>query len=301
MAEELAPLRQLLEGLCRGKGMHICVHDISGVLQSPALALPDRFQVHATAFCDAAKATPRGYRVCVRCKTMANDRAQRERALFYGPCCYGVFKVAQPVEINGRVACIVYLSSLSMDSKREARLRESACSFTGASLARLQAEAETFELVTELEPYLAIARLVAGYIQTLYRQSGQASATEGHWAVEAIRRYAEASWQQSVRLEDVARLYHINSQYAGRLFRRQMGCSFHAYLNRLRLARAARQLREEKDKTVLDVALDCGFPTITYFNRLFLRAYGQSPTSYRQAAAEQLDDAIVARKEESHA
>ena len=162
MAEELAPLRQLLEGLCRGKGMHICVHDISGVLQSPALVLPDRFQVHATAFCDAAKATPRGYRACMRCKTLANDRAQQERALFYGPCCYGVFKVAQPVAINGRVACIVYLSNLSAEPVREARLRESACRFTGASLPRLQAEAEAFEPVTELEPYLAIARLVAG-------------------------------------------------------------------------------------------------------------------------------------------
>lgn len=289
MAEELAPLRQLLEGLCRGKEMHICVHDISGVLQSPALVLPDRFQVHATAFCDAAKATPRGYRACMRCKTLANDRAQQERALFYGPCCYGVFKVAQPVAINGRVACIVYLSNLSAEPVREARLRESACRFTGASLPRLQAEAEAFEPVTELEPYLAMARLVAGYIQALYRQSGQASAAEGHWAVDAIRRYAEASWQQTVRLEDVARLYHINSQYAGRLFRRQMGCSFHAYLNRLRLARAARQLQEERNKTVLDVALDCGFPTITYFNRLFLRAYGQSPTAYRQAAAARQD------------
>ena len=28
--------------------------------------------------------------------------------------------------------------------------------------------------------------------------------------------------------------------------------------------------------------LDCGFPTVTYFNRLFLRQFGKSPTAYRR-------------------
>lgn len=282
MAETLLPPRQLLEGLCRGHGMHICVHDISGVLSSPMLALPYRFRTHDTTYCDAAKGTPRGYRVCLRCKTLANDRAQRERALFCGPCCYGVFKVAQPVEINGRVACIVYLGNLSLDRAREAMLRESACSFTGVSAERLRREAEKLEPVENLEMYLSVARLVAGYIRALYRQSRPAPAASAHWAVEAIRQYAEVSWQQTIRLEDAARLYHINPQYAGRLFRQQMGCTFHEYLNTLRLTRAAERLRREPEKNVLEIALDCGFPTVTYFNRLFLWQFGKSPTAYRQ-------------------
>lgn len=282
MTEELLPLRALLEGLCRGSGMRICVHDISGVLRGPALALPYRFRVHDAPFCAAAKTTPRGYRACLRCKTLANDRAQRERAPFCGPCCYGVFKAVHPVEINGRVACIVYLGNLSADRAREARLLESACRFTGAPLERLQAEAERMERVEDPAQYLAIARLVAGYIAQLYRQNGHPPAGETHWAVEALRQYAEDSWRQTVRLEDAARLYHLNPQYAGRLFRQQMGCSFHAYLSGLRLARTAERLRGEPEKTVLEIALDCGFPTVTYFNRLFLRQYGKTPTAYRQ-------------------
>ena len=45
---------------------------------------------------------------------------------------------------------------------------------------------------------------------------------------------------------------------------------------------AAERLRGEPEKTVLEIALDCGFPTVTYFNRLFLRQYGKTPTAYRQ-------------------
>ena len=61
-----------------------------------------------------------------------------------------------------------------------------------------------------------------------------------------------------------------------------MGCTFHEYLNTLRLTRAAERLCREPEKNVLEIALDCGFPTVTYFNRLFLRQFGKSPTAYRQ-------------------
>ena len=50
----------------------------------------------------------------------------------------------------------------------------------------------------------------------------------------------------------------------------------------LNITRAAERLRREPEKNVLEIALDCGFPTVTYFNRLFLRQFGKSPTAYRQ-------------------
>ncbi len=80
MAETLLPLRQLLEGLCRGHGMHICVHDISGVLSSPMLALPYRFRTHDTTYCDAAQGTPRGYRVWATCRSTARGKRCCARA-----------------------------------------------------------------------------------------------------------------------------------------------------------------------------------------------------------------------------
>ena len=261
MAETLLPLRQLLEGLCRGHGMHICVHDISGVLSSPMLALPYRFRTHDTTYCDAAKGTPRGYRVCLRCKTLANDRAQRERALFCGPCCYGVFKVAQPVEINGRVACIVYLGNLSLDRAREAMLRESACSFTGVSAERLRREAEKLEPVENLEMYLSVARrerALGGGSDSAVRR-GVVAADDSVGGRGAAVPHQPAVRGAAVSPADGLHLSRIPEHPAP-----DPGGGAAA------------------EKNVLEIALDCGFPTVTYFNRLFLRQFGKSPTAYRQ-------------------
>ena len=40
---DLVNLETLLKTLCREDGMHICVHDISGILNSPRLRLPQEY------------------------------------------------------------------------------------------------------------------------------------------------------------------------------------------------------------------------------------------------------------------
>ena len=73
----------------------------------------------------------------------------------------------------------------------------------------------------------------------------------------------------------------MNHQYVGRLFRTQIGTTFHEYLNGVRLQHAAQALREQPEKTVMEIALDCGFQNATYFNRVFREKYGVCPTEWR--------------------
>ena len=54
----------------------------------------------------------------------------------------------------------------------------------------------------------------------------------------------------------------------------------HAYLQRVRLARGATML-QTTDKSVLEVALECGFSDGSYFARQFRGAYGISPRQFQ--------------------
>ena len=99
----------------------------------------------------------------------------------------------------------------------------------------------------------------------------------------ALKEYADAYYGQDLSLTALARLYHYNEKYLGRLFRQQMGLSFHAYLNARRLRQAA-ALLESTNRTVTDIAAAAGFNTVTYFNRQFRSFYGISPTEYRKKA-----------------
>ena len=58
------------------------------------------------------------------------------------------------------------------------------------------------------------------------------------------------------------------------------GCSLSQFVNRLRLERAG-ALLTVSDRTILDIALECGFESASYFCRLFRERFGTTPQEYR--------------------
>lgn len=54
------------------------------------------------------------------------------------------------------------------------------------------------------------------------------------------------------------------------------------YLNHCRLEAAGQSLREQPDRSVTDIALDCGFASPQYFATVFGHQFGCSPREYRQ-------------------
>ena len=62
-----------------------------------------------------------------------------------------------------------------------------------------------------------------------------------------------------------------------------MGTGFIDYLNDYRLTIAERLLKSS-DSSVLEIAEQCGFDNLSYFNRIFKRKYGISPGRWRMQA-----------------
>ena len=60
----------------------------------------------------------------------------------------------------------------------------------------------------------------------------------------------------------------------------EAGASFTVRLNELRLGKAARLLATTA-KRISDIAFECGFNDLSYFNRSFRRRFGLTPTAAR--------------------
>jgi len=56
------------------------------------------------------------------------------------------------------------------------------------------------------------------------------------------------------------------------------------FLNDCRLILAAKVLQEQPDRSVLDVALSCGFSSSPYFATLFGKRFGLAPRDFRRQA-----------------
>jgi AraC-like DNA-binding protein len=63
------------------------------------------------------------------------------------------------------------------------------------------------------------------------------------------------------------------------------GASFSVRLNELRLRKAMDLLVHAGDRRISDIAFDCGFNDLSYFNRCFRRRFGLTPSAARGRSA----------------
>ena len=93
--------------------------------------------------------------------------------------------------------------------------------------------------------------------------------------------YLRTHLDEQLDLEWLARLAGVSPRQTDRLFARLFGESLRACLRRLRLERAALQLRSSR-RRVLAIALDAGFESHESFTRSFSRRFGHNPSAYRR-------------------
>ncbi len=92
--------------------------------------------------------------------------------------------------------------------------------------------------------------------------------------------YIGAHLADPLPLEHLARLAHFSPFHFHRIFRSVVGEPLHAFVRRLRLERAVRQMAHGRAGTLTDIALRCGFGSSSDFSRAFRQAYGFRPRDY---------------------
>jgi AraC-like DNA-binding protein len=82
-------------------------------------------------------------------------------------------------------------------------------------------------------------------------------------------------------LEKTITTLGINRIKINGILKQELGLTFTAYLNKLRLTEAARLLSENDKANVAEIAFSVGYNNVTYFNKLFKDEYGCSPTRFK--------------------
>ena len=96
-----------------------------------------------------------------------------------------------------------------------------------------------------------------------------------------IDRYISTNLLGKISLEEVASYLGMNRTYFCMFFKKHYGKGFADYVNDLRIDKASALLLNE-DRTMADIARECGYKTVPYFNRAFKRSKGVTPGAYRK-------------------
>ena len=102
------------------------------------------------------------------------------------------------------------------------------------------------------------------------------------WQMRRAEEMFCAKLDGSVSLKEVARECGLSVSYFSRAFRRSMGLPPHGWLLQRRIEVAKEKLRE-RQLSVSQVALACGFADQSHMTRVFTRMVGVSPAAWRRA------------------
>lgn len=85
---------------------------------------------------------------------------------------------------------------------------------------------------------------------------------------------------EEIKIENLANMASLSPFYFQRLFSRLVKKPAAEYIKLRRMAKATEDLRQ-KEKRILDIALELGFTSHEHFTRVFKETFGMTPNEYR--------------------
>lgn len=95
-----------------------------------------------------------------------------------------------------------------------------------------------------------------------------------------ICNYIDEHCSEDLNLDDIANMSGFSKFYFSRMFRQFTNVSFYKYVNTKRIAKAS-ELLTEPQNSITDVAINCGFSSLSSFIRMFKIIKGCTPTEFR--------------------
>lgn len=117
------------------------------------------------------------------------------------------------------------------------------------------------------------------YENNLYSQNNKKEITPLNPFAHIIE-YVHNNFNEKILLDEISTYSHYSKSYLIRLFKKNTGKTFSAYLNSYRIYKA-KEMLDDCDKSVLEISQNCGFENVAYFIKTFKKNTGITPHKYR--------------------
>lgn len=98
-----------------------------------------------------------------------------------------------------------------------------------------------------------------------------------------VLEYIHAHLSQDIKLTDLAKLLAMSQFHFSHLFKQSLGISPYQYLLQQRIE-WAKQLLKKTERSIMDIALECGFNSHSHLSKQFRQFTGTTPGMYRRSS-----------------
>jgi AraC-like DNA-binding protein len=99
--------------------------------------------------------------------------------------------------------------------------------------------------------------------------------------LEKVFEFIRLNYASEMSLKDVADMVNMPEVSFSRFFKKRTGRTFIESLNDIRIGHATRKLINST-QTIAEISYRCGFNNLSYFNRMFKRKNGCTPSEFRE-------------------
>lgn len=134
--------------------------------------------------------------------------------------------------------------------------------------------------VVSCSDYLQLSKAFQGILEEI-KLAYQADDNQVIQVIRQVKAIIKQEFDQDLSLDYLAQQVHFTPSYLSYVFKKETGDNLVKYITDYRMS-IARQLLEDGNKKILQVAKLCGYENQSYFNRLFKTYYGVTPKQYKE-------------------
>lgn len=239
---------------------------------------------HCNPLCLRIMASEQGAKLCAELEKVTLEKVKETKKPVIQQCHAGFYDVTIPIFTGSQ-----YVGSLcigqclqKMPTPKELEKIRQRLHFLQISTAELEKCFRVTHKFTreEMEGLIEIVQMIGEYICDTYGRIQFLESVKGTDPIRTAELYMQKHFAKKLTVASIARSVGLSKSYFLHRFAAQTGLSPIQYLNLYRVEKAA-ELLSSTTLTVSEIAMICGFGSVTMFIRHFKKSKGISPQSYR--------------------
>jgi AraC-like DNA-binding protein/ligand-binding sensor protein len=255
-------------------------------LRSPqAWQPPFRGKSRENEFCAMMARKSASCAACLRVQQRLTEAATEQSATV--KCHFGMLEGAVPVKLGVETIGFLTTGQVLTQEPTDAQLAKVDQTLENLGVEADRTTARKAYQRTKVMPraqFSSAMHLLEIFAEDLSSKSNHLAMRESHAepiAVVRAKTYIRENLQEDLTLADVAKAACTSTFYICKLFKRHTGLNITEYVSRLRVEKA-RELLQNPQLRISEIAYEVGFQSLTHFNRVFRALAGESPSEYRE-------------------